>query len=612
MATDRKFLSGVGFIRPAIKGDPHLRISKKFYKTIGDLDAFIVYGILRSGAGPTHNWTTKRVKTEIDKRFRGENNRGVGRDRVEKALALLNREGWIRYIDLMEPNGQQRGAAIEVHYERLPEALRRKNRKIRFRPDGKFTMHECDGTVVPPEDYEPKSSISKNDNPAGGAESTKGAAYSDKHTKPHPRNPEERSPGERISVEQYKGDNKYKGNLVEESPEPLSGKGDFDFLFDQYDFPGKNDVEPTADPLPLEPDPSQPGEPVPVSPAPAPAPAPDPDPGTREVSVEPVQASAAVASPSASFDVQALWQMADGIKGDADLRYEFEVFVFERVFPVLKPPPEHSVWKKQDALDWCRSSAMGRLFLSLSKDSDWTPELARRFVKNSGTFRTEFMREILLSGRNPRKWGTLNELLNTGRAPTRDLEDKIVNHWKALCEWARDELQSVKRNLQATLKKFSAHENDPALIASSAQFRQKLFNDESCHEYEDSLFLAVQSFRAAFRSVDLPSHLHSAEFVARRDEQRSALERAFASNLPFLAVAWSIPNPARLIWGVKVGEVLVLRWQTGQKLKRRAQIHGITWDGDFLVTTTIERCRRIISQMPFDETARRLCQTRNG
>lgn len=578
MVTDRKFLRDVGFIRPAIKDTPHLRIPKEFYETIGDLDAFTVYVILKSGRGSAHNWTTKRVKAEIDKRFRGEGGRGVGRNRVEKALALLKREGWIRYVDLMEPNGQQRGSVIEVHYVRLPEDQRGKNRKIRFRPDGKFTMHEHDGTVVPPKDFETKSSISKKDDPAGAPESTKGAAVKDDPTQPHHRNPGERSPGDRVSVEQYKGDDGYKGNIIEESPCPLSRKGDSDFLFDRDDDPGEKPVEPTGDPLQPEPAHSQLGEPVRVSPAPDPAP----------------------------FDVQELWRMADAIKGDADRRYEYEAFLFDRVFPALKPPPEQESRKRLDALEWCRTSAMGRLFLSMSKDADWAPELARRFANNCGTFTPDSIRTILLTGKCPRKLSTLKDLLNTGRSLARDPEGNILNHWKALCEWACEELKSVKRELQATLEQFSAHENDKALLASAVQFRERLQNETLCYDYDEPLVLAVHSFRKAFFSNDPSSHLRDPEFIARRDEQRLELQRAFASNLPFLTVARSIPNCSRVIWGVKDGEVLVLRWQTGQKLKRRAEIHGIPWDADFLITTTKERCRRIISQMPSDSTAIRL------
>jgi hypothetical protein len=249
---------------------------------------------------------------------------------------------------------------------------------------------------------------------------------------------------------------------------------------------------------------------------------------------------------------------------------------------------------------------MGRLFLSLSKDSDWTPELARRFVKNSGTFTPDSMRAILLTGESPHKSSTLKELLNTGRAAARDSECNIVNHWRALCEWAREKHQSVKLDLQATFKEFSEHENDELLVQSAVKFREKLSNDTLCYDYDEPLVLAVRSFREAYFSSDPSSHLKDPEFISRREEQRPALERALASNLPFLAVACSIPNCARVIWGVKVSEVLVFRWQTGQKLKRRAEIHGITWNGDFLITTTKDRCRRIISQMPSDLTATRL------
>lgn len=296
--------------------------------------------------------------------------------------------------------------------------------------------------------------------------------------------------------------------------------------------------------------------------------------------------------------------MVDGIKGDANRRYQYEVFLSNDVFPYLVAPPEKDNWRRTEAVDWCRTSLLGQLLLSLSQDSDWTPDLARKLVKNMGTFRLSSMREILLTGRYPGKWGTLKELLNTSPARARDPEGKIVNHWKALCEWAREELQSVKWDLQATLKKFSVHENDPALITSAAQFRQKLLNDESCHEYEESLFFAVQSFRAAKR----PADLQDPAFVARREEQRPALERALASNLPHLAVAFSIPNCARVIWGVQIAKLLVVRNDMGIKLKRRAEIHGITWDEDSGISTTIELCKRINSLMPFDKTANRLAQ----
>ncbi len=585
----------VGFIRPAIKDDSHLRIPKDFYTTIGDLDAFTVYGVLKS-AGPRHQWTANRVKVEIDKRFRGEGGRGLGRARVEKALALLNREGWIRYVDFVEPNGQHKGSAIEVQYLRLREDLRGRNRKICFRSDGQFTMYENDGSVVPPNDYSPKSSISKSDDSMGSSKSTKGTASRNERSQPHHRNPEERSPGERDSGAQYKGDK------IEESPRPLSGKGVSNSLFDQEDLPGEKDLHFTDVPLPTDSVLPPPGEPIPNSEVI------NSDPGTTKDSDQSAQVCSVGESPSALFDVAKLWRMADAIKHDPDRRYQYEVFLFEQVIPVLKPPPVQERWTKPEALEWCQKSVLGQLFLSLSNDSEWTPELARRLVKNSGTFSVGAVRKILLAGPNPGKWGTLKELLNTRNSAAYDHDERTANHWKALCEWADGKSQSVRSELHSTIKKFSGHEDDESLIPSVIKCRQRLLNNDLCYEYGELLPLAVRSFRDACRSTDLSSHLQNPDFIASRDEQRMAFVHAFALDLPFLTVAMSIPNWARVIWGIDPTVLPLLRCDRATKLKRRAEIHGIACDIDSGINSTIERCKRAISKLPIDGEAVYLSQ----
>lgn len=343
MKIDRSKLDGLHFVKSLPDHTSHARIPTEFLAREMNAVAALAYIVMRSKP-PTHRWKTDSLALELKKK-------GIGRGQVEKAMSFLNKEGWIRYVDLLDPRGRSAGTIVEVFGEQLPEVLRTKRPKLVFTESGGYSIYDPSGAIISMQEF--------NKGRDGGRTS--------KSLLPHPRDPKERLLGE-----------EYKVNEIEIPLNPHLKNGDTNFI--------------SLSEISIHPGDDSSGLP----------------PGMHSPSQSSVSS---IESPG--FDVKELRRLVEMAK-DGNSWHSvpiYEEYLRGIVFPRLENPPPRSRWHRLDCIDWCRTSTKGQVFLAFSNEKEWTADLARKFVRNAGRFSIESMKKVLLSREWMSKLRTLPDLL---------------------------------------------------------------------------------------------------------------------------------------------------------------------------------------------------------
>lgn len=542
MKFDRNNLNPVGFIRPAVKNSRHARISHEFIESIGDGDALVVYVILRD-CPPRHRWKTGTVIGRLRKI-------GIkmGRQRVERAMARLNREGWIRYIDLVMPDGQKRGSIVEVEYQQLSPTLKGDRRRIQIHRGEAFQMFEHDGTEVTEDAYKPRNVTT-----ALNKAVIEGQARNGQNQEgPLLQNPEDRAPGEGSSGEQYKGH----GDV--EEPLAPSGKGE-----DMNPFPGFKSTVSQASVEAMR----RPGSVVSTR----------SDGENSEANCNNVHFTSG--GRSLAIDWQEVREKARLAKDDYGKCEKYEVLMAQKVLPaLLEPPSDHGKWTNKAALDWCRNSEKGRFILSLAEEDDWTPDLARRFVKLPSRWSVGRMKQILLARifahctRVP-----LVDILSND-AEGRGGSSEEPNWWSKLLRSSKESLGHDRLRFNFFLSSITDSKSDEESIEKAVNWLKNIeceyrwmSNENANGDWKFDWLLGQhrshQIGKLDFREIE--------RFKQHRATWAPAMTRLVAESLSALIIARANFPYSEEIWGIDWEEARERHVRFMEALKIRANLHGL-------------------------------------
>lgn len=553
MAFDRNRLDSRGFILPAEHNShraqiplmfilfasavgtvelPDGRKGKKFVITGAELIA--LFSVLRSKP-PSHRWRGQDVETAMK-------SLGLGGNRVRAMLKYLSDEGWIRYIDILLPDGRNGGTITEVRYRRLSKTEARKKRKLRLGPGEEVRFFEEDGvTAVDGSDY-PRKFLIDDIDPARPYGKDSDPVEWEPYTRPSGtresgiREPSERSPGK-----QYK-DHPSEDHQIEGTPSiPRSATG-----------------EPNSTILWEE------NQEVPEAACS----------GSWHTSSDadaPVTAAAA-STPGPSFEhlTAELVKLGRDAARSPDDRIRYELFVKDRIVPHLDNPEAPDRWTAPAAKAWLGRSLKAHVLLALCSDDRWPESLLRSFGKRCGSYAKEDLWKVLLSF----DWATKNRptlsklvQADTGRANVKGWASFKEPFFKKFAE-ERVETQCSLSYLQCVDGLGDVASVECFINTEKSRRTDFLIGGAQADEVFRWLFFMWLSGREK-SSIDTKKKVEETK-VAYHER----IVRLLASSRLHLAVASSMHPCAGAIWGVEWSEVKADHRRWVDYLNQRAAIFG--------------------------------------
>ena len=556
MSFDRKCLDSHGFILPTENSSHRAQIpimfiqfalavgtveipdgakGKKFVITGAELIA--LFSVLRSKP-PTHRWKGQSVEAEM-KRL------GLGGNRVRAMLKYLSDEGWIRYIEILLPDGRNGGTITEVRYRRLPKTEAGKKRKLRPGRGREVRIFEEDGvTAVDGADYPAKFLIDDIDSARPYGKDSDPVEW-EPYTRPSgTREPSERSPGERSPGELYKEHHSedHRIEITPFIPRSATGEPNSTILGEENqevpEAAGSGSRLTSSDAV------------IPVTAVTAVTPS-TPGPSLEQLTAELVKLGReAVRSP--------------------DDRIRYELFVKDHIVPLLDNPEAPDRWTASAAKAWLSRSLKAQVLLALCSDDRWTESLLRSFGKRCGSYAKDDLWKVLLCF----NWATKNR-------PTLSYLVQADSGRATMKGWA-----SFKKPL---LEKFEEQRLETQCSLSSLQCVDGLgdvasverFINEEKSRRSDFLIGKAQNdevFRWLFfmwisRGETWPIDTEKKIEEAKR-EYHDRIVDLLASSRSHLAVASSMHPCAGAIWGVEWSEVRARHRTWVDYLNQRASIYG--------------------------------------
>lgn len=552
---DRRKLDSFNFVRTVTQTQKHARVTVEFIASVRDPDAFVVFTLLRS-KGPKHRWKTDLVIAAIN-----QQNLTMGKERVEKAMAHLNKLGWIRYVDLVEPNQHKAGAIVEVMAEQLPEPLRGKRPRIVSDPQGNLRW------IDPTPGHSAKTSLSPGANvtdapPAPKAGITEvgpsyprsadasGAHYPDF---PLPGNPGEWKPGEQYIV-----------NVVGESPTPFNERGS--------DVPPGRDYNEGNHPGATVPEDRlthQPGE----------------SPPKRSGLPDSEDVESADAHPGGPLiDWDALARMALEAQSNPARIPEYEHFLENTVFLHLREPvTDGKSWTRKTAMDWCCQSEKARFLLWLSSDKEWSSDLPRKFVKSPSRWSVAHLKRILLTRVFlVHQKAPLTDLLNTSAKQPRDGQAEGPSApWSSLVQKSETIWETLTRRHREEVRAFRGSSNSPEeLVARKEEWIQEVLeNPYTTYLDENS---PDQIFKWFLEQIHRPLRrgvaVEKKTFLENADRYRDRLTEYVAGSrvAMFIVESDRVDQNNRMLWDLVLGKDLPeRRRRLAESLNRRSRLLGL-------------------------------------
>lgn len=530
MSIDRGRLKKLQFLSSCPNENSHARIPNDFTTRIGNVDALIVYAVLRSKPW-THRWNTEWVKKELK-----DCGLKMGKGRVERAMAHLNKSGWITYVVLKNERGEKQGSIVQVHVIQLPLELRCKERVIQYSRGGSYKIYDFDGrTELSVKEFNAGWSA-----PKKGSERAHGGPGQLKDEAPLPRDPEDW-----VSGDQYKGDPK---------GEPHTPSGE-----------GASLVVPLEEELGPGPHGPGPGEEL-LNKTSLPG-------GCSDGGRKGVAFSRGSVVPAIDWDD--VRSMALRSRESEECRAAYHKLLVEVVFPALKDPPKRTKrWSEDESIEWCRSSVKGQFILSCAIEEEWPPDLAKAFRRSPSNCSISDIRLLLRTGvfaSNPRS--ELKQLIPNSQDPERG------QAWKKMKEEAHARDEHPRKVMEDRIRNLPSRENLTQQIEHCAKncigmAKEDCFQPPALECEDEDVFFGMLC--AHFRSLDgaMGSYVQSWIEENRNDLARR-MARFVASDRIGAAVALMDEIPARRIWRFDWEDVKKAHVEIASELAKGAELYGI-------------------------------------
>lgn len=556
MSFDRSKLDPFGFVLPAEESSHRGQIPRTFYRfavacnpikipqtkghniVIAGVDLIAVYVVLRSKPA-SHRWKGGTVKAEMATEVLG-----MGGNKVEAILSFLNKEGWIRYVDLPNDGGRRGGSIIEVQYRRLTKSEAGKKRRIKFVSGRGLVMFEEDGEtevknaksrrtfLVPDVDPEHPYGRDDEENKLNWMPYTRpsGERSSEERCSREP------EPKERSAREKYK-DHLDKDHEIEDTPSiPQAEPGEPEsFGFERAEEDATEQVAVTSQNEFHTAD-SVPGDEL-----------------------------------SASELVAKLERLGKTASRSLEERMQYQNFLARDVRPRLADSPEPEKWTKPATRKWGENSIKAQIVLALCTDDSWPDTLLRSFGKQSGCYAATDILEILMSfDWNSRKGDSLETLIRSGK-----------NQWNPEGWKAFKSRVCRNRDTNALTAKHAINLLRPVDGYSDYELAQRWIRDSA--STTDPFLMGkpntIQVFQWLYQIWRNGSYQTASSFEGSFEEvkgrYRGRLMSFIASSRTHLAVASSHHQSAGLIWGIEWERVRELHEEAIRGLNLRAEIFGL-------------------------------------